>query len=155
MNDIRYYTDGTQATAVNLNKPLEDLNKQGQYMSKAEFDSLAEMRRNTYAGSGLANPGIYGKTANHIRRIDNEDLFIYNDVSTNNFGFLVFGGDARKSNSLYNINGTIHKISSGPDWHTQKIKFPDAPTLSGTITGDEVVVGKVVVSGTITGDDKK
>lgn len=50
MSDIRYFTDGGQATASILNRPTQDLEKQAQYMSKAEFEALAETRRNTYAG---------------------------------------------------------------------------------------------------------
>jgi len=52
MSNIRYYTDGEQATADTLNRPLKDLNVLQNIISKAEFEALAKNNRKKYSSSG-------------------------------------------------------------------------------------------------------
>jgi len=138
-NEIRYYTDGTQATAANLNKPLQDLNKQGQYMSKAEFESLAEMRRNTFAGSGFVEWGrVYGND------VINEGMWTDASPQLESRNLLLMGRNKGTGTGpdypIVNLEGSLLKLKNisradfADDGLTNKIHFPEAPTSLGTIT---------------------
>jgi len=56
MSNIRYYTDGEQATADTLNRPLKDLEALSSLRTEAQIEQIAEMKRNEYA-SGFINFG--------------------------------------------------------------------------------------------------
>jgi hypothetical protein len=150
-NEIRYYTEGEQATAATLNRPLADLNKQGQYISKSEFESMAEMRRNAFAGSGFIEWG----TTYNISRTDyviNEGMWCHTSPTLGRGRQLHFC--RRKIDDMsnlendfptINVDGNIIKLkqyekierasSNENDYSAFSVTFPEAPTLFDTETG--------------------
>jgi len=150
--EIRYYEDGTQATAENLNKPLEDLAKTGQYMSQAQFEKEAETNRGIYAGSGFVQLARtqWGGTVNDIgplgteRSDSNQGLFTIYDK--NHFKANVLGFDWNNQylddlhRTKYNINGinlTLIAPAINDDFgSTGKVILDEAPTMINSTNGD-------------------
>ena len=56
IKNIRGFSDGEQATAAILNRPIEDLEKQTKYMSEAQFKSNQEINRNNFSSSPQVKP---------------------------------------------------------------------------------------------------
>ena len=131
MSDIRYFSDGEQATATVLNRPTQDLEKQAQYMSKAQFEALAEMRRNAYAGSGFIQ---------FSNKKSSNDYKINNGLGTGISSNLIWLGNTVKNfyggSPKVNINGASHLLRGtnyAGSYKAGYILFPNAPTSKGVI----------------------
>jgi len=140
MSEIRYFTNGEQATAEVLNRPLEDLEKVGQYMSENEFKRSQDLRKKVYGGSGiltsktLANantygdtniPGIYPRTFKNYpsESMINKITTIRSDVpSMNGKEKYVIDGVELDTTYLGYYDGILGNDSN--------IYFPDAPDIT-------------------------
>ena len=142
-NEIRYFSDGEQATAEVLNRPTKDLGLKEQYMSKAEFESMVQMRRNAYAGSGLIHTNA---KYSRLRYINDGGLAVWKNTDkyftqTNDIVGLIgsnkiYLGDITATNDehvLYNVNGNILKWYGAYNYFGA-IKLPAPATSLGTIT---------------------
>jgi len=67
MSNIRYYTDGEQATADTLNRPLKDLELISKIPSYEEIYKQAEEKHNETQVSGMIRKGSYHPYAKHGR----------------------------------------------------------------------------------------
>jgi len=167
--EIRYYEDGTQATAENLNKPLEDLAKTGQYMSQAQFEKNREDTRREMAGNGFIefgkhygsnfNTGNVGWTATKV----NEGMWIPNGsewmdkfkintiILGNDFTTPITGrrGLSETYNPIINANGSRLNIGKYND--SRIIKMPEAPKLinsNGSLLPDGLKHGDYIYCNT-------
>ena len=147
MSNIQYFTDGEQATAAVLNRPLKDLEKSGQYMSKAQFEINVENNREKFAGSGIiqkarvssSNRSFFNgmHTASSIHKISG-------DVNTMCLNTEDWTGSTDKKRMIFNANGVIIKYQgTSVNTHGYKniIKFPEAPTLNG-VENNQMVSSK-------------
>ena len=137
-DNIRLYTDGEQATAEVLNRPLGDLEKVGQYISKADFFRTSENNRKHYAGSGLidyivSNREAYEDGSWNFGKIKPKFVArkaLYNtNGSQNAMGFAAM--EAGYCTTKFNVNGEIITFSNN-DFGFLKLDTP--PTLSQVIS---------------------
>ena len=135
MKEIQYFSDGEQATAAVLNRPLKDLNKQGQYISKAQFEANADINRKAYAGSGFINMGSYYTYQDNI----NDGMYI--ELNAIHMGRSPYYppltyGDSDTWYPELNVEG--YRIRLGRTLvslaKAMKFELPEAPTSLGTIT---------------------
>jgi len=163
-DNIRLYTDGEQATAEVLNRPLGDLEKIGQYMSKAEYEAIRKTRKEIFEGNGYIflsktewGGDVFDIGPNGIERGNLDQglaVMSYTGPAYNadkqalqdDFGDKVIidwynqyttGGFDEHSN-YFHSDGEIQRIigHTTPDkiGSTGKIPLPEAPDLKGTIT---------------------
>jgi len=141
-NEIRYFEDGEQATASVLNRPIQDLEKQAQYMSKVEFYSHVNERREKYAGSGIISSKIpkYEDAGTRLTNISGSSLSVRNHEHAYSN---VFGIDSsenstseKKALRFINVNGIKINYTNGSSDY--QISTPAACTSLGLISGSTV-----------------
>jgi len=121
ITDIRYFTDGEQATAAVLNRPAKDLAIVDSVMSKVQFEANAAARREQYAGSGFVEWGK--ENFNTV----NKGMYIRSDEKDH---LQLSYGDITK----VNINGNLTRINAiMNNTNTNVIRFPQASSAQ-TIT---------------------
>ena len=96
-------------------------------MTKSQFEALAEMRRQQFAGSGFVEKGIYSSTWGEPLQTNDFDLYVWRSREIMNKTALRWGGDNRYKTSTYNINGVLIKPNAVNHDSQSKILFPDAP----------------------------
>jgi len=136
MSNIRYYTDGEQATADTLNRPLKDLEKVSQYMSEPQFFALVENRRNIFAGSGQITDT---KNLNIVKSVYHGGTAGITCPSPdwNKPNYIFFSDQNLKSTQgqyYFNIDGEQIKVmgtNSIEDNSEWGVSLPEAPTING------------------------
>jgi len=129
MSEIRYFTDGEQATAAVLNRPSKDLELVDSVMSKVQFEANAAARREQYADNGvvdwgfsLSNPSDYGNIGGKL------SMWTWpNRIAK---GTLELGGYSDQGNSTkFNIAGSIitAKYIANTSYERVSIKIPEGP----------------------------
>jgi len=124
MSNIQYFTDGEQATAAVLNRPLKDLEMKSQYLSEKQFDINRENNREIYAGSGFIEWGGY-RTDNHV----NEGITTAGIPNTVTLGGSTWSGSFTNNlKPLVNVSGIKLRLDG-----LESIMYPDAEHFENTI----------------------
>ena len=131
MSNIQYFTDGEQATAEVLNRPLKDLEKSGQYMSKAQFEANAEQNREIYAGSGFVEFGgdSSSGTRNPVNKGITASTYAWGSEKFNNYfvlGYSKYAPIVCVEGKNIKIAHTAYNTSSFSD-NSNHIYLPEAP----------------------------
>jgi len=163
-DNIRLYTDGEQATAEVLNRPLGDLEKVGQYISKAEYEAVRKSRKEAFAGNGyiFLSKAEWGGDVNDIGPNGIETGNTDQGLATISYSSPTYATDKQsleddfankviidwynqyttgvfdEHSNYFHLDGEVLRIightTSDKIGYTGKIPLPEAPELKGTIT---------------------
>jgi len=136
MSEIRYFTDGEQATAAVLNRPIKDMSLKDSIMSSSTFKAIIESNKAIYPATGFINFGVH--YANNVNNKVNdgiwffdtvkgwENTFALGDEHGNDSGY----GDSLSRQPLVNAGGVLLNIESVNEnigYDRNSIKLPPAP----------------------------
>jgi len=133
MSNIRYYTDGEQATADTLNRPLKDLEKVSQYMSRATAESIWASNRKALAGSGQINGKMEYVRNNSSVAYDAFWTYNYGPDNTEDNNSIFLGAYKPQRFSFNGQNIRVEHVGRA-DSEVNRITFPEAPGIEGSIS---------------------